>query len=78
MCGNGVLTAGEQCDDGNIVDGDGCDSLCRIVGEQIGGEIIPLETTSLILASAQTFSWMIPVVLSVLGIGLFVIKRKNQ
>jgi len=41
----------------------------------IGGEIIPIEVTSLILAGAQTFSWMIPVVLSVLGIGLFVIRR---
>jgi len=44
----------------------------------IGGEIIPIETTSLILAGAQTFSWMIPVVLSVLGIGLFVVSRKSE
>ncbi len=43
----------------------------------IGGEIIPIESTSLILAGAQTFSWMIPVVLSVLGIGLFVVSRKS-
>jgi cysteine-rich repeat protein len=27
-CGDGVLQAGEQCDDGNKVDGDGCDSNC--------------------------------------------------
>jgi len=44
----------------------------------VGGEIIPIETTSLLLASAQTFSWMIPVVLSVLGIGLFVASRKSE
>jgi len=44
----------------------------------IGGEIIPIETTSLILAGAQSFSWMIPVVLSVLGIGLFVVSRKKE
>jgi cysteine-rich repeat protein len=25
QCGNGVVDAGEQCDDGNLVDGDGCD-----------------------------------------------------
>jgi len=43
--------------------------------QAIGGEIIPIEATSLILAGAQSFSWMIPVVLSVLGIGLFVIRR---
>jgi len=46
--------------------------------EVIGGEIIPIETTSLILAGAQTFSWMIPVVLSVLGIGLFAVSRKSE
>jgi len=44
----------------------------------VGGEFLPLETTSLLLASAQTFSWMIPVVLSVLGIGLFVVSRKKE
>jgi len=44
----------------------------------IGGELIPIEQTSLILAGAQTFSWMIPVILSVLGIGLFVVYRKSE
>jgi cysteine-rich repeat protein len=29
-CGNGYLESGEQCDDANLVDGDGCDSLCQI------------------------------------------------
>ena len=43
----------------------------------VGGELLPIETTSLILAGAQSFSWMIPVVLSVLGIGLFVVSRKS-
>ena len=28
-CGNGVLGAGEECDDGNLVDGDGCSSTCK-------------------------------------------------
>jgi cysteine-rich repeat protein len=27
-CGNGVLEPGEQCDDGNLDDGDGCSSTC--------------------------------------------------
>ena len=30
LCGNSVLNAGEQCDDGNIVSGDGCSSTCTI------------------------------------------------
>lgn len=31
-CGDGVLnvTAGEECDDGNTMDGDGCDSNCQL------------------------------------------------
>ena len=29
-CGNGYLDPGEQCDDANLTDGDGCDSLCQI------------------------------------------------
>jgi len=44
----------------------------------VGGELIPIETTSLLLVGAQSFSWMIPVVLSVLGIGLFVVSRKSE
>ena len=27
-CGDGIVGAGEQCDDGNATDGDGCDSNC--------------------------------------------------
>ncbi len=29
-CGDGVLGSDEECDDSNIVDGDGCSSICRI------------------------------------------------
>jgi cysteine-rich repeat protein len=28
LCGNGSLNAGEQCDDGNNISGDGCSALC--------------------------------------------------
>ena len=37
-----------------------------------------IKQTSLILAGAQTFSWMIPVVQSGIGIGLFVVSRKSE
>ena len=29
-CGNGVLEAGEECDDGNQVSGDGCSASCQV------------------------------------------------
>jgi cysteine-rich repeat protein len=35
-CGDGVLDFGEECDDGNNTDGDGCDAYCMI--EEMGGE----------------------------------------
>ncbi len=69
---------------GGFVDGYAIDDLefpgppCELQMNVVGGEIIPIESTSLILAGVQTFSWMIPVVLSVLGIGLFVVSRKSK
>ena len=30
VCGNGMQEAGEQCDDGNLVDRDGCSSQCTV------------------------------------------------
>lgn len=30
VCGNGVVEAGEQCDDGNTNNGDGCSATCQV------------------------------------------------
>jgi len=30
ICGNGVVDIGEECDDGNLIDGDGCSSECVV------------------------------------------------
>jgi cysteine-rich repeat protein len=30
VCGNGVVEPGEQCDDGNTDNGDGCSSTCQL------------------------------------------------
>jgi cysteine-rich repeat protein len=30
-CGNGILEPGEECDDGNVLDGDGCAADCKLV-----------------------------------------------
>jgi len=44
----------------------------------VGGTIIPIDTTALLLANIQSFSWMIPLVLSGIAIGLFVVSRKSE
>lgn len=75
------------CQSTPVMDGVSCDGglgMCSIgvcvpdggTEPAIGGKIIPIETTSLILAGTQSFSWMTPVVLSVLGIGLVLVRRK--
>src|SRR5205085_10094822 len=29
VCGDGIVDAGEECDDGNTASGDGCDATCH-------------------------------------------------
>jgi len=44
----------------------------------IGGTYIPIDTSALLLAGVSSISmWMIPVVVVGIGIGIFVIKRRN-
>ena len=80
FCGDGVLGPGEQCDDGNNVSGDGCSAGCQVEQRPpsaVGGQIIPIDSTSLLLAGAQSTTWIIPLMLSIIGIGLFVVFRKS-
>ncbi len=35
VCGNSVVEHGEQCDDGNTLDSDGCSSICFLVPEPV-------------------------------------------
>nr|BAK03066.1 predicted protein [Hordeum vulgare subsp. vulgare] len=30
VCGNGIADSGEECDDGNVEDNDGCSSVCKL------------------------------------------------
>jgi cysteine-rich repeat protein len=39
ICGDGELSTGETCDDGNTADGDGCSSVCQLEGECGNGSI---------------------------------------
>lgn len=45
-------------------------------GIDVGGKIIPIESTSLLLAGVQSTTWLIPVILSAAGIGLVLVRRK--
>ena len=46
VCGNNILEAGEQCDDGNTISSDGCSSTCQIEGVGIQcGDTITQNTT---------------------------------
>lgn len=38
ICGNGVTESGEQCDDGNVVNSDGCSSTCQTETPGGGGD----------------------------------------
>ena len=40
----------------------------------VGGELLPIETTSLLVAGAQSTTWMIPLVLSAVGVGLVLVR----
>lgn len=53
VCGNGVIEAGEECDDNNFINDDGCSSICttdeeeaieeeeEIIEEEISEEVVP-------------------------------------
>ncbi len=46
-------------------------------GVGIGGTILPIDTTALLLAGVQTnLAWMIPVALSAVGIGIVLVRKK--
>jgi cysteine-rich repeat protein len=62
ICGNGIRTSDEECDDFGLVDGDGCDSSCRIelgymcrnpIGDMSSCEEVPLDPSSTFIV----FEW---------------------
>jgi len=72
-CGDGIREWEEQCDDGNVVDGDGCSSICRT--EQVAGatiEIAPQEQGEVLGESTtlpETGKNPLPIMLLALIIG---------
>ncbi len=70
----------EACLTGQTLDGtpfEGCDSIVTIRNAcAVGGEFIGIDSTMVLAAGAQyTAAWMIPVIISAIGIGI-VIARK--
>ncbi|HVM95832.1 MAG TPA: PQQ-dependent sugar dehydrogenase [Candidatus Acidoferrales bacterium] len=56
-CGNGVLEAGEQCDDGNVINGDGCSATCQLEGgacNDICAGVVPVSGTSIVAERVAT------------------------
>ncbi|MGI0056368.1 MAG: hypothetical protein ACREAK_03210 [Nitrosarchaeum sp.] len=47
-------------------------------GEIVGGKLLSIDTTALLLAGVQSTTWTIPVMLSIVGIGMFVVSRKSE
>ncbi len=49
-CGNGVTEPGEQCDDGNVLNGDGCSATCQFESNSCGdicSGIVPVSGTAI-------------------------------
>ena len=44
--------------------------------EMVGGIMFPIDTMALLIVGSQSVTWIIPVSLSIVGIGLFLIKRR--
>lgn len=55
VCGNSVIEAPEQCDDGNTADSDGCSSICILVSEPIRRAILQInqQTSGTLTTVAQ-------------------------
>ena len=43
VCGNGIIEPPEMCDDGNLLNGDGCSDVCTIESVCGNGIIEPPE-----------------------------------
>jgi cysteine-rich repeat protein len=59
VCGNGALNPGEQCDDGNLMSGDGCSATCQLEG------IVPK-----VPATPGTWLGLLGAALGLIGLGV--------
>ncbi|HUU48111.1 MAG TPA: myxococcus cysteine-rich repeat containing protein [Nitrosopumilaceae archaeon] len=82
FCGDGQLQAGEQCDDANNVDGDGCSATCKDEGDKpisVAGELESIDSSALVIAGLTgSAAWMIPTVAGIAGAGLYLVKFRSN
>ena len=85
--GSCVFLSPVVCNDDDICNGEEiCDPATGCVSVPptaplcaVGGEIIPIGTTSLILAGTQSaFSWMIPITVSAVGIAIVIARKFSK
>jgi len=57
-CGNGVVNAGEACDDGNRLNGDGCSAACQPESSATGGDQAAIAVAPAAAAVTSTASAM--------------------
>lgn len=53
QCGNGILEPGEDCDDGDLVNGDGCNFYCQIEACGAAGAITVVESCETLRAASM-------------------------
>jgi cysteine-rich repeat protein len=51
VCGDGVVDPGEECDDGNVVAGDGCGPTCRVERPTVTSTTLPPPPSTCMTAS---------------------------
>ncbi len=67
-----------------ITEKEGCKAISHVdyfvePGDLIGGHGVPNDKTSLLVAGSQvTGSWMIPLLISAVGIGIFIVSHKKE
>lgn len=57
-CGNGIVEEGEECDDGNMINGDGCSAQCLIEAAECAPGSPPLEL--LVFKNGYYWVWASP------------------
>jgi cysteine-rich repeat protein len=54
-CGNGTVEPGEECDDGGVLGGDGCDMACQLEAGTLCGDAVDLNTAGTTVGSVTSY-----------------------